>query len=388
MEWVTCENTYEESWRRLMEYANVELAIDAIDAIEREKGTPKSSRDKNDYKNRAEEARVSLLQAKEYFEAAKSSSLFTQPNHLYYGMVALSTACMLIRGGREKTLEYLRKDSVNKHHGLSFSFTSSKNKSKEDIKLLDNSFIEIYPNGHFKNWYETLIKTQPIFSLREIKRINSKTSGLTRCGDYDIPSFEELNELKKNITFIIKRFPDLSSDLGRYGISASCARGNHKINSDLNTGYTQHNFMFHNATSNETLLEIIDRFECEEGINFCINIEENQKAGSVKTHPTKELGFSFPDSRETLDNNTIFYSENVNTPEIADLYLVSYSLSMLSRYHPDIWVSFLESHCKGAKLVERVVRILMLKSPSLMLNQIANEHITISNHKPYWYGKT
>jgi beta-phosphoglucomutase-like phosphatase (HAD superfamily) len=103
MEWVTCENVYDESWRRLLEYANIELATEAIREIHGE--DPK--KEKN-YKTKAEQVRFSLLQAKEYFEAARTSSLFTQPNHLYYGAVALSTACMVLRGDGDKSLDRLR----------------------------------------------------------------------------------------------------------------------------------------------------------------------------------------------------------------------------------------------------------------------------------------
>lgn len=98
MEWITSENTYEESWRRLLEFANVELAMEAISGFH---GEPTKSTLPN-YRKQAEQARVALLQAREYFEAAKASSLYTQPNHLYYGSVALSTACMLIRGDGTK----------------------------------------------------------------------------------------------------------------------------------------------------------------------------------------------------------------------------------------------------------------------------------------------
>ncbi len=37
---------------------------------------------------------------------------------------------------------------------------------------------------------------------------------------------------------------------------------------------------------------------------------------------------------------------------------------MLSRYFPDIWVSFLESHCKGTKLIDLIIRVLINKMPT------------------------
>ena len=98
LNWVTTDNQYEENWRRLLEYANIEITLETLVKLHG-KYTPKT---KQNYIKQAEQIRVSLLQAKEYFDAARSSTLFTQPNHLYYGTIALSSACMLIRGDGTK----------------------------------------------------------------------------------------------------------------------------------------------------------------------------------------------------------------------------------------------------------------------------------------------
>lgn len=308
MEWITCENTYEESWRRLMEYANIELAIDAIDAIERKKGTPKSSRDKADYKNRAVEARASLLQAKEYFEAAKTSSLYTQPNHLYYGIVALSTACMLIRGGREKTLSYLRADSINKHHGLKFKYNSSQKRSKEGTHLLDNSFVEIFPNGHFKNWYETLIGYQPITAIVQKKNNNSTMKSLKTIGEIKTADHDSLIGKKYSITLKTQALPDLYSDLGRYGISLDYVRGEHIILENENKNNEDiHLFNFHQSSSKEAFLEIIGLFKSEKDNKINKIIDEDSRNGYITINLKPFSGFELPDSRATMDQETIYY---------------------------------------------------------------------------------
>ncbi len=381
MEWITSENPYEESWRRLMEYANIELTIEAIESIHG-KATPKSI---VNYKKQAEQARVALLQAREYFDAATNSSLFTQPNHLYYGAVSLSTACMLIRGDGTKSLDYLRKDNKNAHHGLDFSFSIDSKSAKKDLKLLQNSYVRVCKNGHFANWYSTLITTQPALALKTTNKGRSSSSNMEYVGSFDIPSFSDLEGIKKPLDFIIKRLPDLAGDLGRYGVPVEYARGEHRIKVNLNSEQTEHIFIFHGAPSSEVLFEIINRFECDDGVNFSIEVESDTQSGIIRTRKDKKWSFSYPDSRETLDHRVIFFKESVNTPEVVDLYAVSYALSMLSRYFPDIWVSFLESHCKGAKLVERLVQVLILKLPNLMLNQISGKKYTISTHRPLWH---
>jgi hypothetical protein len=132
-------------------------------------------------------------------------------------------------------------------------------------------------------------------------------------------------------------------------------------------------------------MNIVKNFTCENGVCFSVDIQHGETSGFVRTKKDNNLNFSYPDSRETLDNKTIYFQEVFSTPEILDSFQISYGLSMLSRYFPDVWVAFLESHCKGAKLVERLSSILTTKIPILMLNQMSGRQYTISTHRPFWH---
>lgn len=381
MEWITCENTYEESWRRLLEYANVELATDEIVRIHGE-----SNNNLSNYKKQAAQVRVSLLQAKEYFDAVKNSSLYTQPNHLYYGTIALATACMLLRGDGSFSLDFLRKDKKNQHHGLDFTFSSSSSLAKSSLSLLENGHVKICPNGHFGNWFKSLNLKQVEFGLvRQLYKQNA-SEAYDVVGVYDLPKFNELSNVKRSIIELLKKLPDLNNDLSRYGIRPESARGDCLLINDVEKKIQSLNFTFHSCASRDILAKIIiDRFECEEGVIFCYDINPNETSAFVSTKPNVSFSYSFPESRTTLDHKNIYYLEKINLPEIVDLYLISYALSMLSRYYPDIWVSFIESHCKGAKLVERLMSVLVTKIPILMLNQFTDRQFVISSHRPFWH---
>ncbi len=381
MEWVTSENIYDESWRRLLEFANVELAIEAISSIH---GKASKSTLPN-YKKQAEQARVALLQAKEYFEAAKVSSLYTQPNHLYYGSVALSTACMLVRGDGKKSLDVLRQNSKNSSHGLDFTFSSDIRQSKIGLNLLDSSYVKIHPNGHFSNWYSTLLSTQNLTAVKHLRMRQGSRRNMAYIGSFQISEFSDLKGMKKDLMFLLARLPDLYSDLGRYGVNLDSARGELNVYHDEIANQEYKEFVFHSSPSPESFLKVIENFVCEAGVNFEYGFFDGSNSGFVRSRKDKRWEFSFPDSRTTMDHQTIYYAEPLGTPEVVDLFLVCYALSMLSRYFPDVWVSFLESHCKGAKLVERIVRVLTLKMPNLMLNQMTGTELVISNHRPPWH---
>lgn len=84
MKWIVTDDIYAKTWRRLFEFGNIELTVDEI---VRRHGQPTQSSEKFSYRKQAQQVRVAILQAKEYFEAARQSSLYTSANHLYYGKI-------------------------------------------------------------------------------------------------------------------------------------------------------------------------------------------------------------------------------------------------------------------------------------------------------------
>ena len=147
MEWVTTPDVQREIWRRLREFANPEFAVDAISAIH---GAPADNHIASGYKKQAQQIRACVLQASEYFAAARSTSLVTSPNHIYYGLVSLASAVMLLLGDGKKSFDYLRKGDSNKHHGLEFSQSSSVADAKRGLGLLEHSRVRVRRMGTFE----------------------------------------------------------------------------------------------------------------------------------------------------------------------------------------------------------------------------------------------
>lgn len=320
MQWITCQNVYEETWRRLLEFANVELAFDEI---EKRHGKAVNKRLKSNYIKQAEQIKVALLQAKEYFEATKKSTLFTSPNHLYYGATSLSTACMLLLGDGSKSLDFLRKNKENSHHGLGFTVGANAESAKCGLNLLELSHVEIFDGGHFRNWYETLPIEGKIFAIIKRQFENSFNTNLEAIGRYSAPIFDQLCGSKFSIIELIKYFPDLYSELNRYGVDIVCSRANHNVEID---GDNVHQvWHLHGARTYDNLKDIILKFEQHEGCKkyFCYNFVENRPAGSVSISTTKgDGGFKFPSCRNTLLQDQIYYSDDVERHEVSDFLLV------------------------------------------------------------------
>lgn len=385
MEWVTCRDPYEEVWSRLLEFTNGEFVKNFIKSS---KSSEYLERQKDNINKQAKQIRFSLLQAKEYFDSARSSSLVTSPNHLYYGAVALSTACMLIRGDGRKSLDYLRKKKGNANHGLKISIADNK---KIGNSLLEQSKITILEEGHFFNWYGELKKERATHAIVSKHGPFGKLISMQEINRYEIDGFSKINGMQFTFLDLMSRLPDLFHILNRFSIEQRFIRGDLLVE-DSSTSRRNFNFLIHEVPKNISLEDVVSNFKCDIGVMFCYEIDCLSKTGLIKTRLDKNWKFSAPLIRDSLDHENFFLldleqggsSNSVCIPEVVEFFIISYGLSMLSRYYPDIWIEFLESNCQYVVLVKKVVELLISKFPNLILNEILGEKVNITNYRPTW----
>jgi hypothetical protein len=380
MHWIVADNVYDEAWRRLLEFANIELTIE--DIINRH-GRPKKG-DQENYRKQAQQVRVCVLQAKEYFEAARHSSLFTSPNHFYYGMVALSSMAMLILGSGSKSLDYLRRDSKNSHHGLNFSTGCDSSQAAKGLLLVEKSWATILPAGHFINWYSTLPARVDHYVSQTKKFPGGSSTSLAACGGTSTAAVSRIIWRKRSMLELLSFLPDLYFDLKRYGISVACAKTSHEIICP-DSSTVLHHWLIHELSDPSRLHELLDAFSVPprhvEQLSYnAIDGDRVWKVSFVYNTPG-EASFKWPTSRETAHHDSISYAAEIDTHEVVDCFILAYQLSMLSRYYPDLWISCLESRCKAAKIIERTVDLLISKAPVMMLSLIWAGGITISTHQ-------
>lgn len=384
MDWIVTDDISQETWRRLLEFANIELAVNEI---ERRHGLATSKSLSANYVKQAKQVRVSVLQAKEYFEAASESSLFTSANHAYYGMVAIASMMMLILGDGKRALDFLRRDPKNSHHGLSFSTGSTAADASIGLSLVSKTYAEICSAGHFANWYSTLPRRGIVAGISETAVEGGSRTSYVTIGTYETKPISDIAGTKKSILDILKYFPDLNRDLSRYGVAVPSSRTTHTVFNEKN-GKIHHTWLVHGAGTPQALEAVLSQFRAPAAHATCFsyNFEENAVGGIVKFSFSRgdKVEFSWPTARDTLNHDTISYAEELDLHEIADCYLVAYQLSMLSRYFPDLWIGCIESHCKAAKLIEQAVDILLKKFPILALSMLTDSGLVISTHREPW----
>jgi len=385
-EWITTENIPAEAWRRILEYANLEFSKSAISDLH---GPPINKNLKQNYIKQAQQIRVSILQSKEYFDAASASSLFTSPNHIYYGMVSLASAIMLLRGSGDKALDRLRQVSSNKHHGLNLSTNVNNRTCQDGLNILANSFVEVLQKGFFINWYETLPSEFKEYAI--VKIIKGTVTATTRQykGFEILLSSEEIIGKKYSLLDLFARLPDVYFDLTRYGHTVHASRSTSEITINEKNKTKSLKWRIHGAPNPDVLELILEKFKSPSDAIDCLKWSdyENQ-TGCIVEFTTKgqNMHVQYPSSRENINNDEILYEMTLDTLEIVDAYMAAYALSMLSRYYPDYWIRCLESHCMAANAIEHFVFVMSKKFPVLALKLLASADIVISTHRPPWYG--
>lgn len=151
MQWITTEDTKREIWSRIFEFTNHQYTFQKIKNFHSIEG---QDQNKN-IKKQASQIRLSILQAKDYFDQAEKSSLVTSPVLTYYGALSLCTATMLFRGDGEKSLDKLREDAKSKMHGIHASITDETDIDRS-VNLCRQTKIEMKDEGFFKLWFDTL----------------------------------------------------------------------------------------------------------------------------------------------------------------------------------------------------------------------------------------
>lgn len=382
MRWIITENPDRDCWERLLEYTNQDVATERISTVH----GPASERQRANYSKQAKQVRACLLQAKEYFDATRSSSIVTAPNHLYYGACSLFSAAMLINGSGEKSLDFLRKDPRNRRHGLALDFEFTQCNPSAGVALLDKAKSTIESHGFLAQAYQAIPSSLPAHSLLTAYDNQGRyTYALTVSGSESRPILQV--SAKYSALDLCRRLPDLEENFRHLGLrrdvvrcSTSVTHRNHKV---------EHRFIIHEPASQETedaLMELF-KFHCNtlsEEHYQTINVARFPGGGWMVKIPSNghTLRFECPSIRWSLTGEEYMLASPSESWEWLDAFITSYILSMLSRYFPDIWMNCLESRCGSAAIAQRFVTAYTRKFPQLALELMSGSRTVFTVRSP------
>jgi hypothetical protein len=140
------------AWAGLRKLQNVELVAKTLINVHK---IPKRYQD--DARKQAQQLRYCLVQAREYFSAAKAVTTATKPNLLYYGTMSLALAEILFKQSGNSSLDRAREQ--NRHHGLTMSAGSIPRNA--DLQTSAGMLrakpheINMHRGGTFDLWHRT-----------------------------------------------------------------------------------------------------------------------------------------------------------------------------------------------------------------------------------------
>ncbi len=386
---ISTEDPIKYVWKTLRYFIDINFSIEQIKKIH---NIEKKSED-NNIKKQAKQLGYCIRQAEEYFRASSCVNLPTRPLLLYYGIVNLSQALVLLRQNGDYSLDALRKKDTHKHHGLEIlgDFKSS-TYSKNDLKPFLNSiqcrcyFKNDIPWGQFPNFYKSI---EPCVSTINTKYYNNNVEYqmvLNPVVTSDKIEIEKFNKKVFNVFNIIKTLPDLYNLLYNNSIIPDLCRGqanaNHKKQyikdangQDVIKILLEFYYSIDFATPEQKSLLISYYKEYVKNIDITGEYENSFTFKQLLENPEIDTTFYTPDITENIfgDLYYIVYP-NEYLPEPAAHFVILYCLGMISRYYPDIWLKTIDENVILAEVIDNLLDIVYRKFPYLILDQMTGIH--------------
>ena len=320
------ESPEDEQWRLLMHYT---YPINI-------KGFLKNNGNSNPSEKLVESISGSLLQAKEYFQACKLSSLQISPLLIYYGATNLLYGISNLITGRENKIE---------NHGMSIQIDDP------DTKIAD---INIYPNSS---------KTG---ALSVFCNIFCSTCKIINSGKWKI------EELFASIPDLLNDFLDCYKESKPYAIPVQILKQRNSNVERIKPLYLER-------------FEDFNDFFCriKEFENNYLPPQYTSQMKYIILRPkmgSKNIGI-YSISGQKFLKSSYLKNGNLYDPSLEIImFMALYALGFIGRYHPGIWNPFIRNDISGEKLlIEKFLYYSRRLLPNLALNYIMNNRIVFVN---------
>ncbi len=342
----------------------------------------------------AKQIAYSIKQAEEYFKAAVVVSEVTKPVMLYYSAVSLASALRLLKMDGEHSIDYLRKTKRHQHHGLDISKEFETIKENEDslgnILRKINSKIHLDPQtnkpyGAFIPFYQCI--NSDLITISGTKRYENSNligRGTFSWPSIDKPDIENIISRKFDLLSSFLNLPDLFNFLEYLELTPNICRGEISSETLFKTGIRINKIISRNVVDTLTIFayslkeiqfEKLQELYVSKIPGIKINrLEDNTLQGVLKNEYQEKVSIHreyLPDVFDDIAGSHYLVLEpDQAIPEIVNYFISLYSLGMLCRYFPDVWIKLLNSNKTFSMLITEFLKIAIRKFPNLILNQM------------------
>lgn len=345
------------AWSALRRFENVDFTSDLI----KKRFNLSNKHDQNAIKQ-ANHIRYCLIQAKEYYNSAQSSSAATSPLQMYYCIISLALSQILwLKDGRH-ALEVMRAEHA--HHGLEYY-----PEIKKGVRLQD---IVIRPSkgnrGTFIEWHKCMKE----YSIAGLASIRHDKEGYTSSGPDVIlaggnENSQPIDRSGYSIDALMKNLPGLVSELSSFGIASDLVPGRAERSHSV-AEFVEHNTILR-ITVQRSSAESREAFErsvrCPPSSVPCV--EARTIGGALEivlsTNSAYQSPVHFPPGITISQNEVYFHPLIPNLNEFGIYYCALYAIGMICRYFPDVWMRELERRTDFFLLSETLVQSALERVP-------------------------
>ncbi len=361
------------AWANLRKYQNVELVEHAIVTLH--------SLTKNNRRNarkQARQLRYCLIQAREYFSAAKNVTLATKPTLQYYGLMSLALAEILLKQTGDSSLDRARQQ--HRHHGLLFRELQGVPASTLEVSAAALTAVPHIGaagdrNGTFELWHRSCREAPGIGIVKRDWEGGVQTSGCEVIAGANDARLEPLSPAGINLFNCIQSLPGMAQHLEAHGLQPLTLRGRfdrHDIGPPNQLSVLTVSIHPSNLTS-----RFLQNFTLDPGWVDRTNVRETPGGGGVIINITMDAingaprHFSIPHSAPWTDQETRFWSSNQPLNEFGYFYVALFIVGNYARYFPDKWLTDVETSTPLAVAIEELTELAAWRAPWLCLSELA-----------------
>jgi hypothetical protein len=359
------------SWKSLKRFQNVAFVAGQIESIHNVQATHRRNVVKQ-----AEQLRYCLVQAAEYFEAARAVSLATKPVLLYYGTMSLALAEILFKQDGGSSLDAAR--GQNAHHGLTFHLSGQPPKTQK----LDESALLLKARplvkdegervGTFELWHRSS-REAPVCCVRTFRLERGSQTGPAVIATGADERFPVLEETGLTLLDCFQSLPSMRAILGQLSIGSRLVRARIEleVHGDNSFGFKLIVHPGYAPTNRELMpllhfgADLVDHIDVVEmdRTSYIVKI-------SAGAH-LPQLRLSLPRSFQSKADELFFCTRHPALNEFGFYYLAIYMLGNYARYHPEAWMSDVEKCTELATAAETFIAAVEERVPLLALSELS-----------------
>lgn len=318
----------------------------------------------------ASQIRFCLTQAREYREASQAVSLSTKPVLLYYSIMSLALAQILMNGDGRSSLDQARGEHA--HHGLVFSAGMAP-KNSQDLESTANLLIArpMISDGRRRGTFELWCQQSQEDPLAGN---HVKTDGPLQRSGFEIimaspdKHFCRLDTQGISLLNCSESLPMLRTNIYHRNrtLRAAISRTSSLVGQQLR-------LIMHPHFPQEDLDAVMDRFEFDANLVNRINIQQGESGFILSIDDSGENleHMYFPPACTWTGDEIRFLPATHRLNEFAYIYIGLYILGNYARYFPDRWMHDVEQGSPLSLLSEQFMSLADARMSLLTLSELS-----------------